>query len=858
MPMETVVNTEATGKPDANPFPISRDESVCKDCPWYTPESVMISHRGPIDAEVVVIGQCPGAEEAHRGVPFVGPSGRLLVQALGDAGFDTNKILFTNAVWCAGQEKPPKETLDRCKTYVQRLLKLSKRRLLILLGNEAHYAIHGGSVSGVLQNQGRVEQVGDALSVWLLHPAYILRNLAAKGRWVSELQRAFALIEGKLVQPEFELEIVGPGFMDASVLTDEHWIRNADTIAMDIETTGLDWTKDKILGVGLSSGKRAIYLVFRHSLHAFPGLESLGTLGLKDNPDLPQIVEWLRSTIGPDRRPGVSIVGHNLKFDNKYLYHEVGFTAQPTAIDTMVLHHLVDENEPHGLKALARTWLMVDDWDRDTREVMISKTGHLGHLPIADVANYCASDCVATEALSDLFRQRAIDEGYWSLYKDLVGPLSDELLWIEVRGLLVDIDAYNELDRRLSEHVTRLRERVRDISGYGTGTTCPWRKDKQDGMNPDSNSQDLPALLFSHEYGWGIEPPFSTETGRPSVDAKALAAILEGNIPTKAKRFINALLDYKHVRTWYTTFVKGLRDHIHEDGTVHTTYMFDPVKHEQAPRTGRLCSSRPNVQNVPPEIRPVYKARDGYVFVESDYSQLEARVWAHLSGDPLLIKIFERANVDPEFDFHRIIASVAFGVPPDEVTKDQRNAAKVILFGGVMYGGGEYIVSEQLHKPVSEVEDLMRRLFSYFPTGQAWLHRQVMEAHRNGFVRSTIGRRRRLPDIQSSDRRIRSGAERQARNSVIQGLASDINNMSLIRINRWLRGDGSNFDAKAVNLVHDSLLYEVRDDQVDDYLPNHEALMTVEPFEGFGVPLQVKSKVSTHWGGKLDIDAICD
>ncbi|MBW2596818.1 MAG: hypothetical protein JRC93_12780, partial [Deltaproteobacteria bacterium] len=228
-------------------------------------------------------------------------------------------------------------------------------------------------------------------------------------------------------------------------------------------------------------------------------------------------------------------------------------------------------------------------------------------------------------------------------------------------------------------------------------------------------------------------------------------------------------------------------------------------------------------------------------------SNLEVSIWGHYSQDKNLLSILS----DPDQDYHSVTAAICFEVPVEQVTKEQRSASKVITFGGIMYGGDEWIVAKMLDKHPDECRELMRRLFAEYPQGQRWLESQVITGHRQGYVQSTIGRRRRVPELQSDDERTVRQAERFLKNAPIQGLASDINNLSLLRMEAWVREN--HVHAWPLNMVHDSIIYEIEEQELDRVDPVLRALMVAEPFTGFGVPLSIDVKVSRHWGGDLDV-----
>lgn len=884
---------------------------ACMGCPLAHCQPV--ANRGPEDAPVVVVGQCPGAEEVKLGKAFVGPSGKILVEALTEAGIDPRQILYTNTVRCWDGDTPKAKLIEQCRPHLTETIGRHPRRLIITLGNEACYTMLGGKLGGVTKRHGEITQSEefDCPVFVSLHPAYILRNLPARDHWVQQFRRAAALLgDGlkKLDAFDFHYTVPrcakGPTVFD--LLTDDHWAFDASELAVDIETTGFCYWEDPILGVGISTEDKALYITLRHSeeglgIEPIPGMPS-GTVGLSME-EMAHVRQWLGRLLHPGR--GASICLHNGKFDARFIHYQLGIDIRPINFDTMLAHHLCDENSPHSLKQLVQTWLMIQSWEDEAKEAM--DQGNLAAMAIEDLARYCATDCVATVKLAGKLRETLKAEGCDGLYHGLVQPLADLLLGIELGGLQVDMALLDELDARATVTLSELEKTLRELPGWGDGQRCPWRKDQalepgtlwewhggneeeaqepvqwEDferivplvgslhvrqagkrkwveyteernalGLNPRSDA-DLRQVLFGG-YPWKLQAEIFTEkTEEPSCSAEALRGLLEKRPPSGAADFIRALIHYNKLNKLHGTFVRGLRPEIGPDGAVHTSYMFNSYT-EDSPRTGRLSSSHPNLQNIPKSLRPLFKPRAGYVFWEADQSQLEVRVWAALSKDARLLEIFQRSLRDPKFDFHSEMAAVYWGVPVDKVTPEQRQRGKAVTFGAGMYGGGVGVVVRQTGATEDEARVLIERMHSGFPIGQRWMSQMVLHARQHGYVVSPIGRRRRLPDIHASDDAVRAEAERQSKNSVIQGLASDVNNLAALRIAHYINQSGA--DARIVNLVHDSILIEVAEAQVEELGPVFKSIMEQEPYEGFGVPLQVEAEVHGHWAGELDIDKV--
>jgi len=387
---------------------------------------------------------------------------------------------------------------------------------------------------------------------------------------------------------------------------------------------------------------------------------------------------------------------------------------------------------------------------------------------------------------------------------------------MERAGVRVDREVLVALSREFSNEIQDLEANIRDLAQMGPS------------FNPNSPKQ-LADLLFGK---LGLTPPKKTKTG-PSTDAAVLEQLADdpraGGIP-------RLILQYRALVKLKSTYTDALAALIREDtGRIHTSY------NQTVASTGRLSSSDPNLQNIPirtPEglkIRGAFISADGHEFLSADYSQIELRVLAHLSGDEELIRAFEQGA-----DIHARTAARVFGCDEARVTPEMRRFAKTINFG-LLYGMGAFRLARDLGISQTEAQRFISDYFAAFPKVRGYLNGVVEEARRNGFVSTITGRRRRIEGLDDRNHNLRAAAERMALNTPIQGSAADIIKAAMVRLRERLRG----LDARMVLQVHDELVLEVREgaaEQVGRLV--REVMESAWPLR---VPLKVDLKHGRRW-----------
>lgn len=435
--------------------------------------------------------------------------------------------------------------------------------------------------------------------------------------------------------------------------------------------------------------------------------------------------------------------------------------------------------------------------------------------PLADTTAPLAAWLSHTALVDALYREQKSKLeglGMLSLLTELELPLCPVLARMEREGVLVDRKALREFGVMLREGIDRAEQTIYELAGERFNILSP---------------KQLGHILFEK---LGLPPVKKTKTGY-STNADVLEK-LRSHHP-----IVEHILEYRQLTKLNSTYVEGLTKVIAPDGRIHTSFQ------NTVTATGRLSSIEPNLQNIPvrtklgAEMRRMFGAAEGCVLVDADYSQIELRLLAHISGDAAMISGFHSGE-----DIHTITASQVFGVAPGEVTPDMRRAAKAVNFG-IVYGISAFALSDDLHVSMAEAKEYMEKYFEHYSGVRAYMSRVVEQAREDGFVSTLYQRRRWLPELKSSNFNMRSFGERVALNMPIQGTAADIIKLAMIRVDSRLRAEG--LSARLVLQVHDELIVECPESEAEQV-----RCLLKEEMEGvaaLSVPLLAEANVGKTW-----------
>jgi len=551
-------------------------------------------------------------------------------------------------------------------------------------------------------------------------------------------------------------------------------VRGAPLVAIDTETTSLDPMRAELVGLSLAvEPGRSWYLPFAH-------LPPDGPLAGGEAPrNLPPLAS---AALAPLRAlladPKVAKAGHNVKFDWLVL-RRAGVELAGVRYDSMLASFVLDPGRrSHALDELARERLSIEMQTYAGVAGKGRRERPFAEVPLADAARYCCADSEMVLRLEAAFRPELEDHRLLPLLETIEMPLVPVLVAMEAAGVLIDRALLGEIGRAFAKELAGLEREIYRAAGGD--------------FNINSTPQ-LRAVLFDK-----LQLPVQkrTKTGASTdFDVLEQLAAMGHEVP-------RLMIEYRELSMLKSTYVDALPGFIHpETGRVHTSY------NQTGAATGRLSSSDPNLQNIPVRtprgeaIRRAFIAPPGHVLLTADYSQIELRLLAYLSGDPAFVDAFERGG-----DIHRQTAAVIFGVAEEAVTPEMRARAKTINFGTI-YGQGPFALSRQLGITQDEAKAFIQQYFERFSGVRRWLDAIVEEARQRGYVETLFGRRRYITELKDKNFNVRSFGERTATNSPLQGSAADLIKIAMIRIHAALPAAG--VKARMLLQVHDELVFEV-------------------------------------------------
>jgi len=579
-----------------------------------------------------------------------------------------------------------------------------------------------------------------------------------------------------------------------------HAMAAAGRAAVDTETTSVNPAGAELVGISVCVDPSKVFYI--PVGHAGDGAGKQLSLG------------YVRDALSPLLAdPAIGKIGQHFKYDTVVLWNH-GFPVAGLAFDTMLASYLLDPGRgSHGLDALAMDILGIRTI---SYKEVTSRSGvqvRFDLVPIADAARYSGEDAWATLLLEEKLRQRIEAKGMLSLLVDVELPLSDVLARMEQTGVAIDSAALDELSKDFGSRIARLEQEIVELAGTSFNVNSP---------------KQLAEILFERLH---LPVVKKTKTG-PSTDQDVLEELLsEHPLPEK-------VLAYRTLAKLRSTYVDVLPTLVlPRTGRIHTSF------NQAVTATGRLSSSDPNLQNIPVrgeegiKIRKAFIPAPGRKFLSADYSQVELRILAHLSGDPGLTQAFQRGE-----DIHSRTASEIFQVLPGMVTPDMRRVAKTINFG-VIYGMSPNRLAREQKIPLAQARAFVDAYFARYRKIKEFLDACVQEGSEKGYVETILKRRRYLPELQSKNNQVRSSGERMAINTPVQGGAADVVKIAMIRLDKEIRDRG--LDAAMVLQVHDELVLEVAPEQAEEV-----SALVRETMEGafkLSVPLKVDIEVGDNW-----------
>ena len=592
------------------------------------------------------------------------------------------------------------------------------------------------------------------------------------------------------------------------VLTEEafdNWfarINKAALVALDTETTSLNYMEAELVGISLATTPgEAAYIPLAHDYEGAPAQLSRDDV-------LAKLKSWLEN-------PKKYKVGHHLKYD-AHVLARYGIALKGMAFDSMLESYVLNSVATrHDMDSTARHYLGVETIHYEDVAGKGAKQLTFNQIELDVAAPYAAEDADITLKLHRrLWQLLGETPALKAVYKDIEQPLVPVLLAMEETGVLVDRQMLADQSHELAGKMLELESKAHDLAGGEFNLGSP---------------KQLQKILFEQQ---GLPVIRKTPKGQPSTAEDVLDELAhEYELP-------RVIIDYRGLAKLKSTYTDKLPLQIApQTGRIHTSY------HQAVAATGRLSSTDPNLQNIPirtPEgrrIRQAFVAPEGQVLMAADYSQIELRIMAHLSGDEGLVSAFAAG-----MDIHRATAAEVFGTPLEDVSTDQRRSAKAINFG-LMYGMSAFGLAKQLGISRGEAAEYVSLYFDRYPGVRAYMDNIRDTAREHGYVETVFGRRLYLPDINSRNAPARQYAERSAINAPMQGTAADIIKRAMLAVSGWLAERP--VDARMIMQVHDELVFEVADGDVEKLTGQVVKLMTAAA--SLAVPLVVDTGTGRNW-----------
>jgi uracil-DNA glycosylase family 4 len=764
---------------------------------------------GDPKSRIMLLGEAPGEREAESGRVFSGRAGQLLDLKLQEAGLPRESVYVSNVVKCRPPDnsRPSRVEWESCRIYLEREVKRVDPRYILLMGNTALQAVC--RKSGITKQRGVRLQTRDPLYkgrslMATIHPAYVLRNPGQDSVFSEDIKRFARMVRGQFqvvpVRGTLVNTVVGLKKLRRILME-----ANPEAIAYDVENRGAPWEKDwKLLVLGISvDGQRGFVVPLNHPRSPF-------RTRWKD------VLRFLRPALV---RPGVKLVAQSGKHDNLQL--SGGGLFLEHSFDIMLAAHLLDENRPKNLGFLSQSILGADVY----KGMVETKPDRILKVPLKDLALYNAYDTAYTLQIYPKLRTELLKHPRLTrLFAKLMMPASHMIQQVERAGMYVNPDRLGERIFELKEMIDEQKAVLKEHNPLDS---------KGNHFNYNSPMQ-LGQWLFSSEKhgGLGLSPLASTPTGRPSTREGVLLHYVDHPA-------IAALLRYRTLELkWLRTYLGPWLLRLDGNSRLHTHYkLFGTV-------TGRLSG---DLQQIPrdPFIRGVFGAPPGWSFISADFSQVELRIAAHIADE----RRMKRAFLTGE-DLHLLTATQLTGKLPSEVTSEERKKAKAVNFGFLYEMGAWKFRSYAfenfgIEMPQEEAELARKRYFELFPDLPRWHDRQHRVAESLQSVQSPIGRVRHLPDVLSSDKAVRAEALRQAVNSPVQSMASDLMLFAMVK----LQDELDTRDCFMTMTLHDGIGFECRNDMVGEYTTVIKQVMENLPIRRtFGCDLQVPIVADVDWG----------
>lgn len=832
----------------------------CNNCPLKDNSFVPSEGLNLGSSDFIFIGEAPGKEEVIERRPFVGQAGQLLNRTLSFIGVKRQRCLITNACLCRPERNrtPTFEEVQSCYKRLEYEIKQKQPKILIVMGATALKSIFNDENLSIVLTRKTPGIWSEKFKCWIiptLHPASLLYKPERFIDYMRDMKKI------RNLQNKTREEM--PSITTKRYLLDnfEKFFRGCDIIetkeciAVDIETTGLDWRTDKIIALGFTYKEGTSVIV--------PGDM------LKCN-----IVRFRLQKLFRNRK--IKFIFQGGQFDGKFLEAQYGFDIRIDE-DTMLLHYCIDERrKTHNLTNLSMEYLGAEDYaekfkktiPRIVEERENKRPGNYGDAPKEALYEYLSHDTDYTFKLYKIFKEILNRESHRTIrervYNYILIPGTNVLRDVEMRGFKVDLEYLDSLEKKYAQKLQELRKDINNIVEVDLGfLPDQYVKDSGAKSTPERFNLNSPKQLSYVLYKLCNLPIKKKSTDKGTLDyifydllklnatgSKANCTkfvhlgyrgdvdvyIENERLKDPKNRLINNIILYRRYNTIYTKFIVAMTDHARYDGRVHGSFFLSGTE------TGRLSSSNPNMQNIPrdPEIRGIFVAKKGYKLIVADYSQSELRMLTFLSQDESLLEIYKSGR-----DLHNEVTRELFG---ENFTKEQRFIVKSINFG-IVYGRGYKSIARQFQLKEKEAFEMMQDWRRKHPKASAWIDEQKSKLTKGIISETLFGRKRRFGLILDSNR---IETEKKAVNFLVQSTASDLLLRAAIELSNELKDEGH-----LINLIHDCIIFEVPEEKVTKVALKIKQKMESVPereLPNLNISFVADISIGDRWGSCKKVD----
>jgi len=829
-----------------------------------------VGFRGSKTADLMIVGESPGAWEVYKKKPFIGDSGKLVDRVLVEIGLSEEPIFIANACRCMiikRSERQPHGLTDReiklaekcCRPALETAIKYVQPKLIVLFGNVALHQLL--KQSGITKKRG-IPQYSEEFKCWMFptyHPAFCLRDRKNLTYWRPDMDKVAQMVRNNYKPVEVA------GLATRTVDSIQFLLdRKNFSVALDTETQGNDrWSSNHVVvSYSVSDSVDGGYNIVLWEECKAGEHDKVITwdrapkdsktkiptkIFIRKAENYEQKVAELRELLYRRDIKKYMMTGYDL-----HQFEWLGLDAdkiQMYVMDVQTAAHCLDP-DVHKVASLADIQRAFCPERADHKsQNLVDKTDMLGSLSKhpEEYEFYACADTATTLACGLILRDKIrSDKKLLNYYVRFVQPVTTRVLHkIERTGVNFDLEGLPRVKDNVAKLIRRLEQEAIELIPEAV-----LEKHKSKGIRL-SRGDLVRDVLFSKD-GFGLKSPGKTATGKIAIGKKLLARVREElEIDSPPARFIELLSQWGPYRKLFTTYLTGFENAVHEDGKLHTQISTVNTA------TGRTGSRNPNLQNIPKRnkeiakwIRQLLVAPEGKCFLALDYSQNELRWTAYRSGDRKMTRAYQQG-----LDLHRLTASAIMKVKLDEVTKSMRQNAKAVNFG-LIYGMGgrgfqiyardEYGVVLSLEEAEAWRHTFLYELYKELPN---WHKREIAFARKYGYIRTPFGRIRRTPNIHSQDSDKRSADERIAINTPIQGAGSDTTLFGALIADETGLIDGRTVDLSL--FIHDELIFLVDEDKVDVKAKQLKDTMENLPLERFGIKLTVPLVVDMKLGRNL-------